>query len=265
MDNQSFFSKPHVQTLATIALVGVILALASYAYYTLKQSEGVYTGATVITVQGEGEVYAVPDIGTFSFSVLAEGTDANEAQSKSAESINAIVAALGEAGVEDKDIKTENYMLNPKYTYPTSVCSPNGYCPPYQEPVMDGFEVSQTITVKVRDTAQAGDLISKVGTLGATNISSLQFTVDDEGAIKAEARALAIADAKEKADQLSKDLGVRIVRMTGFWEDQGGMYPMSPSMNYAAGDMAQREVKVADMPTGENQTRVTVSITYEVK
>jgi uncharacterized protein YggE len=129
---------------------------------------------------------------------------------------------------------------------------------------MDGFEVSQMITVKVRDTAKAGDLISQVGTLGATNISGLQFTVDDEGAIKAEARALAIADAKEKADQLSKDLGVRIVRMTGFWEDQGGMYPM-PAMDYAVGSMARAETKVADMPTGENQTRVTVSITYEVK
>ena len=63
MEGKSFFGKEYVQVLLTIALVGVIAALASYAYYTLKQSEGVYTGATTITVQGEGEATAVPYIG----------------------------------------------------------------------------------------------------------------------------------------------------------------------------------------------------------
>lgn len=264
MDSKSFFSKEYVQVLVTLALVGVIAALSSYAYFTLKQSEGVYTGATVITVQGEGEVMAKPDIGVFSFSVLAEGKDAAEAQTKSAESINAILAYLKEAGVEEKDVKTDNYYLNPKYKYEDKPCVSFTYCPP-TDPVMDGYEVSQTVTVKVRNLDKSGELISKAGEKGATNISSLQFTIDDETALKTEARTKAIADAKEKADILAKDLGVKLVRMTGFWEDQGSYYPMSERA-YGGYDAMSADMKVVpEMPIGENTITTTVSLTYEVK
>lgn len=264
MESQLFFSKPYVHVLLTIVLVGVIASLGAYAYYTLKQTEGVYTGATSISIQGEGEVDIRPDIGTFSFSVLAEGVDAKTAQTKSAESINAIIASLKEAGVEEKDIKTENYTLNPKYTYEDKVCAPYSYCPP-SNPKIDGYEVSQSVTVKVRDLDKAGDLISLSGEKGATNISSLQFTVDDESKAKAEARAEAIADAKKKADELAKDLGVKLVRMTGYWEEQGGGYPM-PEYGYG-GDMMMesKQAMSADMPVGQNVVKAVVTITYEVK
>lgn len=263
MEGKSFWGKEYVHVLLTIILIGVIVALAAYSYYTLKQSEGVYTGAAVITVQGEGEVFAKPDLGQFSFSVLAEGKTATEAQTKSAESMNAVIAYLKGAGVEEKDIKTENYYLNPKYRYETQVCTPT-YCPP-SNPVIDGYEVSQMVIVKVRDLAKSGELISGVGDKGATNISGLSFTIDDENAIKAQAREKAIADAKEKAQKLAKDLGVRIVRMTGYWEDQGGYYPMY-DRGYG-GDMAVAEsaAMAPDMPIGENEIRSTVSITYEIK
>jgi hypothetical protein len=266
MDGKSFFAKEYIQVLLTIILIGVIVALAAYAYYTLKQSEGVYTGAAVITVQGEGEVFARPDLGEFSFSVLAEGTDAAQAQTKSAESMNAVLAFLKEAGVEEKDIKTANYYLNPKYRYEpaTTMCTAT-YCPP-SNPVIDGYEVSQTVTVKVRDLARSGDLISGVGDKGATNISGLSFTIDDETSIKAEAREKAISDAKTKADKLTKDLGVRIVRMTGFWEDQGGYYPVyDRSYGLGGASMAESAAIAPDMPIGENTIKSTVSITYEVK
>jgi len=263
MEGKSFFGKEYVQVLLTIVLIGIIVALASYAYYTLKQSEGVYTGAAVITVQGEGEVLARPDIGEFSFSVLAEGKTAAEAQAKSAESLNAALSYLKEAGVEEKDIKTANYYLNPKYRYEQTVCT-FSYCPP-SNPVIDGYEVSQTVTVKVRDLDKSGELISGVGDKGATNISGLSFTIDDETALKAEARAKAIADAKENADKLAKDLGVRIVRMTGYWEDQGYYQPMY-SRDYGGADMAMSEGAASpQMPIGENEIRSTISITYEVR
>lgn len=263
MEAKSFFGKEYVQVLLTIILIGIIVALASYAYYTLKQSEGVYTGATTITVQGEGEIMAVPDIGEFSFSVLAEGVDASEAQTKSAESINAILAYLSEAGVDESDVKTDNYFLNPSYRYDTVPCTFGMYCPP-SDPVIDGYEVSQTVTVKVRDLERAGELISGVGERGATNISSLRFTIDDETELKAQAREEAIVNAKEKADQLAEDLGVRIVRMTGFWEEQGSYYPMMEKA-YGGMSMDSAESVAPQMPTGENEIKSVVSITYEVK
>lgn len=264
MDNSSFLKKGYVQALMTLVLVGAVASLGAYAYYTMKQSGGIAPGATTITVQGEGKVQAVPDIGVFSFSVLADGKYAAEAQSKSATANNAIIATLKENGVEEKDIKTENYNLNPKYKYSDTVCRSGMYCPP-SNPVIDGYEVSQTVTVKVRALDKAGDLISKAGEKGATNISNLSFTTDDVTVIKAQAREKAIVDAKKQADALAKSLGVQIVRMTGFWENDGAMYPMAERAFSADAMMSKSGGVTPQMPLGENEIKSSVSITYEIR
>ena len=217
MNPQSFLSLWYVRALLVLVLIGVVTSLFTYTNLTAKQAQYSMIGPTTISVRGEGEIFARPDIGQFSFAVRAEGEDAASAQELSAESVNAIVEYLKEAGVEEKDIKTQNYNLNPRYRYEERVCVSGSFCPPGEQ-VVDGYEVSQSVVVKVRDIDRAGDLISGVGDRGATNISSLQFTIDDETVLKAEARAEAIADAMEKAEQLADDLDVKLVRMVGFWK-----------------------------------------------
>ncbi len=267
MESQSLFSYGYMRWLAAAVLVMAVLALAAYAQATWDLvGQGQY-GPTTISVQGEGEVLAKPDIGTFSFSVRAEGVDAAAAQEASAEDTNAILAFLDSEGVEEKDVKTQNYNLNPKYRYEERVCVSGSFCPP-GERVIDGYEVNQSVTVKVRDLDAAGDLISGVGERGATNISSLQFTIDDESTLEAEARAKAIADAKTKAKLLAKDLDVKLVKIAGFYEENGGFggemyFAESRTMNL---EMAMDEAKFSpELPTGENMIRRVVNITYEVK
>jgi len=265
MDFRTFMALWYVRLLVVLALAGLVASFGAYTYQTMKTAKYQYMGPTTINVRGEGEVFAKPDIGSFSFSVRAEGEDAAVAQTKSAEAINAILAYLKEAGVEEKDVKTTNYNLYPTYNYGESrVCPWGQYCPPV-DPVIDGYEVSQTVTVKVRDLDKSGDLISGVSGKGATDISGLSFTIDDESSLKAEARELAIAEAKEKAKQLADDLGVRIVRMVGFYEEEG--YPMPYYGGYGGMEMSMsKDAMVApSMPTGENTITSTVNITYEIK
>lgn len=266
MDFRTFMSLWYVRALLVLALVGLVAAFGAYTYQTLKTAKYQYMGPTTINVRGEGEVFAKPDIGSFSFSVRAEGVDAAEAQTKSAEAINGILAYLTEAGVEDKDVKTTNYNLYPTYNYGEDrVCAWGQYCPPI-DPVIDGYEVSQTVTVKVRDLDKSGDLISGVGGKGATDISGLSFTIDDESELKAEAREKAIVEAKEKAKELAKDLDVRIVRMVGFYEEEN--YPMPYYGGYGGAEMAMSKDSMGSapgMPTGENTIKSTVNITYEIK
>ncbi len=206
-------------------------------------------------------MFAKPDIGQFSFSVRAEGDDAAAAQEQSATAMNEILAYLTEAGVAEADVKTTGYYLNPKYVYEDRICPAGSFCPP-GSPVADGFEVSQSIEVKVRDLDSSGELIAGVGERGATDISSLQFTIDDESNLKAQARDEAIADAKAKAEVLADSLGVRIVRMIGYYEEE--FYPP-----YYAADMAMERSAVGGMapsvPTGENSISSNVNITYEIR
>lgn len=261
----SFLSSAFNRFLVTVILVGAIVALGAYAYLTLKQANQWNSGPTTINVLGTGEVTARPDIAQFSFSVRAEGTDAAAAQEKSGTVINTLNEYLKEQGIDEKDIKTENYTLNPKYKYESKPCMMNSYCPP-GNPVIDGFEVSQTITVKVRAIDKAGTLLAGVGDKGATDISGLNFTVDDNAKLKADARTLAIADAQAQADTLASDLKVKLVRMISYYED-------TPMMPYAGGygapmmdsAMGAKSFESVAVPTGENKVVSTVTLTYEIK
>lgn len=258
--------------LVVFAVYGAVLALSALKNY--RYIGGGY--GNVITVSGEGEVFAVADIAQFGFSVVAERATLTEAQDASAESINAIIAYLREAGIEERDIKTTNYSANPRYEYrdaAVSYPSTGGGMEPAIMPVWDGgdtrvlvgYEVRQNITVKVRDTDTVGDVVTGVGSRGATDIYGPDFTIDDSDELEREARELAIEDARNKARDLAKDLDVRLVRVVSFSENGGGYYPMyarsEMSMDSAGGGMAV----APELPAGENRVASHVTITYEIR
>ena len=255
-----------MRTVAFIIGIMAIIALGAYTYHTIKVSQYMYSGPTSITVTGVGEVVATPDIATFSFNVNEKADDAVTAQNQAKQTMDAIVAYLKNAGIEERDIKTEYYNLNPRYEYPEVVCTAFG-CPPQGEPTLIGYEVTQSVSVKVRDTAKAGELLSGVGAQGAKNVSSLSFTIDDTKALEAEARTMAIEDAKQKAEELAENLNARLVRINGYWEEQNGGYP--PPMPYygkGGADMAMSEsLQAANLPTGENKITTRVNISYEIR
>lgn len=260
------FQDTQVKTILKLVGVAAIIALLSYTYYAFVQAQQVNNFPVSINVEGKGEVFVKPDIASFTFTVSAKESDAQKAQEAQDKTMSDINAYLKEKGVEEKDVKTTSYSMNPRYEYPDTRCF-DGYCPPQGEPKVIGYEVSQSVTVKVRKTEDAGMLIAGVGEKGAENVGGLSFTIDDEEKYKAEARALAIADAEEKGAELADKLDVTIVRMTGYWENNvppvygyGGGMAMDMAMTKEAAMPVSMEV-----PMGENTITVMVNITYEVE
>ena len=266
MNEQSLQTTNWFKVLIGIGLIGAITALFAYTYLTLQQAKGTYTGEVTISVNGTGEAVAVPDIGQFTFDVRTEAETADVAQSQNAETTNTILAWLKEQGVAETDIRTNSYNLNPRYQYEERICSAGGYCPP-GERVLTGYEVRQSVTVRIQDLDTASTLIGGVGEQGATNISSLTFTIDDEDALQAEARSEAITDAKAKAEVLASELGMKLGKLVGFHEQgPGGPIP------YGLGGDMMEERAVADgmatapaLPRGENEIVTNVSMTYRLK
>ena len=260
---QNFFETKPNQLLISLVLLMAVVALGAYAYLAFKQAENLWGGPTTITVSGEGEMVAVPDVGQFSFAVEAKGDDAATAQSVSAEQINEILTYLIGEGVEEKDIKTESYNLFPRYRYEERICPVGSFCPS-GDPIMDGFTVSQSIQVKVRDLTEAGALIAGVGERGATNLRGLNFAVDDTSKMEADAQALAIADAQAKAVVLAQALGVRIERMTGFYAEENGPMPYGGVRDEMM--LEAKSVMVApEVPAGEQKMIKRVNVTFAVK
>lgn len=248
-----------------------LLVLAAFLFaQTIKTfAEYPYIGAGIqptntISVSGEGEVFAVPDIAQFTFSIEEDGETPEEAQAKATERVNTALAFVREAGVEEKDIKTSYFNLTPRYESVRRVCPPQEPCPTDQKLV--GFRVNQTIEIKVRDTTKAGTFVAGLANVGVQNVNGPNFTIDDDEVLRSEARTLAINDAKKKAKVLAGQLDVALVRIVQFSED-GGNYPPMP---YARQSMDMMESaggapKAPDMPVGENQIRTQVTITYEVR
>ncbi len=248
---------------AVVVVLGAFLAVQAIAgVMQLRYIGAGVAAANTITVSGHGENVGVPDIATFTFSVVSEKSDVASAQADATAKANATTAYLKSAGVDEKDIKTSDYSVQPQYDYINQACT-NGYCPGGRQ-VLRGYEVRQTTTVKVRDTAKAGTLLAGVADKGATEVGGLNFTFDDPTAVQTEARNKAIADAKQKADVLAKQLGVSLVRVTAFNESSGGGYPVP--MAYASGTSLQAKDAVApEISVGQNKVSDDVSITYEIR
>lgn len=251
-----------------VVVLGVFLiAQAAGGIMNLRYIGAGIPPANTISVSGQGEAFAVPDMGSFTFSVVSDKPTVTAAQTDATAKINAVTAYLKSAGVDEKDIKTTGYSVYPQYEYQNASCpsSSSGatvYCPPGRQ-VLKGYEVRQTTEVKVRDTAKAGELLAGVGGKGATEVSGLSFTVEDETGVEGEARGKAIADAKTKANALAKALGVSLVRIVSFNESNNAPDPVYYGMGASAMDS-----KVASAPaisTGENKTISNVTITYEIR
>jgi len=249
-----------------LAVFLVSLTVLSVIFIINQIKESKYIGRdniqrSTINVTGTGEINAIPDLGTISFSVITIADTADEASEENTEKMNNIIGIVKEFGVKEKDIKTTNYSLYPQYDY-------NDEDDYYWQPIdkereIVSYRASQTLTVKIRDIDDSGEIIKAATKAGADQIGGLNFTIDDEDELKIEARELAIKDAKEKAEILANQLGVKLIKIMYFSENS---YPYYDDYRYGKGEMSMDMGGGAtpSIEPGENTVRSTVSITYEI-
>lgn len=247
-----------------VVLVVLAIFLGAQALGSLKGLGAVEPVYNSISVNGEGEVVAIPDVATFSFAISVDANVVSDGQRQVTEKMDAILDGLKSMGIEENDIKTINYSIWPKYSFEPTICSPT-FCPPSRQ-VQDGYTISHNVSVKVRKTEEAGSALALVGENGATNISSISFTVDDMEEVLDEARAKAIADAKDKAKNLAKELDVRLVRVVSYHDNnQGGPVPYYQE---GFGGDAVRDLSqgpAPKIPVGENKVVMNVTVIYEIR
>lgn len=259
------FNDSRLITFARAALIVLTVYLAVLALSVIKGLPFIGSGvpaSNTISVSGKGEVFAVPDTAEFTTSVIETAKDVKTAQDAAAKKANAIIAYVKSAGVSEKDIQTTDYNISLQYDYQGGrVCS-GGYCPPGKQ-VLSGYQVSETLSVKVRDTNKAGDILAGVGGKGASSVSGLSLTIDNQDKLEGDAREKAITDAKGKAAELAKSLGVSLVRIVGFSED--GNTPIFYEKVAGLGMSADSAVPAPEIATGQNKITSNITLTYEIR
>lgn len=221
---------------------------------TLALDPSSTTPEHTISVSGTGTVTLQPDVADLHLGVLASKSTVKAAQAAAASSMTGVIAALKALGIDVKDIQTSNVSLQPTYDYT------NGNNPPR----ITGFQMSNSVTVTVRDLTRLGAAIDNSLAAGATSLDSVNFRVNDETAAESQARQAAMTEARAKADTLAASAGVTISGVASIAETSSPIgVPMPYAMTGAAApDMAKLATPIQ---SGTNDVTITVSVVYLIK
>lgn len=247
-----------------------LLVVFLAVYLGIVHAVKIYTNSInphTIVVMGTGEINAVPDISVVSFTVRSSDTngDTQKLQADLSSVTANLFPKLKALGIDEKDIETTNYSVNPKYG--SQDCSSKVqtmiYPPrPCNTSVVVGYEASESVNVKIRDTQNVGKVLAAIAEAKITEVNGPNFQIDNPEKLKADARAKAIADAKDKAKVLAKSLGVRLDKIISFSDNDGGYYPMM--YKASAMDVGGEASSAPNIAAGEQKITSNVSITFEI-
>src|SRR4051794_18526137 len=233
-----------------VLMLGAALPAAAEAQPTAAITQSI-AGAR-LDVSATGEVTRVPDLAIITAGVVTRQATATAAIQAAANRMDRVLAALGRAGIESRDIQTSNISLNPEYRYPEN-----------QAPQLVGYTASNQLTIRFRDIRNSGKILDTLVSEGANQINGPNLTIDKPEAALDEARAKAIAIGRARADLYARGLGMRVVRVVSVSES-GGSYPVPPPMPVMmeARMSAGADTKVVP---GEQKLQVTLAMTFELQ
>ena len=206
-----------------------------------------------IVVTGEGEAAVAPDMALLSLGVMREAATAREALDANNRAMAEVIAAMKELGVAERDLQTAAIQIVPRYNYSNR---PDGT----QNAELVGYQVTNTLSVRVRDLKRTGEILDRAVTLGVNQGGGVVFSNDDPSATITEARKKAVADAAAKAWPLAEAAGVGLGKVLEISE-QAFMPPPMP-MEAKTFDRAMSAVPVE---AGENAYRVQVNVIFALE
>lgn len=243
-----------MMTLVVILLVYVIVWVGTVIRNNIKAYMHIGfadRAERTLTVSADAKVTAAPDIAMTTIGMVATGESVEEAQQINTTVINELIARLQALGIADADIQTANYNIYPQYNYTET-----------EGRVLQGYEVNQSVTVKIRNLDNANSVLALAGQVGANSVSGLEFIIDDREIYRTQAREIALEKAGEKAKVLAHTLGVGLVSVVSYEEYEGGSdfvprYAVESSVGLGGG--------IPDIQSGSTDVVMNVNVTYEIR
>jgi hypothetical protein len=206
-----------------------------------------------IWVSGSGSVWVTPDITNLRLGIVAQTDTVAEAQEDAAVAMNDVLDVLGEQGIDEDDIQTTRFSIQ-QLTRWDSV---------KDEQVVTGYQVTNIVSVKIREVESTGTVIDAVAQAGGdlTRVDSISFSVDEPEDYYDEARELAMEDATDKAKQLADLADVKLGTPLYVTESN----PYTPYVQYDSYVRAPAaEGVTTSISPGELEITVDVQVAYEI-
>jgi uncharacterized protein YggE len=203
-----------------------------------------------ISVSGQGEASGAPDLATVSLGVEAVRDTVQAAREDAAAAMNQVIAVLRDRGIEDQDVQTSFFNIYPMYDRDGQNIT--------------GFQVSNQVTVKIRDLNAVGSIIDKVVAAGGnlTRFQGVSFSIESPKPLEEQARAAAVADLMAKANQLANLTSIQLGSLVSISES-GGVPDAMPVAERAA--LAQDTASVTPIVPGEVDVRVNLEATFAIE
>jgi uncharacterized protein YggE len=201
-----------------------------------------------IVVTGEGKVSVAPDIAQVRSGVTTRGKTVQEASEANSRAMTAILTALTESKIPQKDVQTAQLSIQPVYASPK----------PGEERKLTGYSVGNHVVVTIKPIERVGDVLDQMIAAGATEVSNVEFLVSDPSKALDQAREAAIADARRKAEVYARAAGVMLGRVVSIEEGSGVSAPMP---RRALAQAASMQIPIAP---GENTLHATVTMVFEI-
>lgn len=249
----------------TIKFLSIIFALGilSWAYLNYRQAQNISNPERVITFSAEGKVFAKPDIAKISFSVITQGEKAETVQLENDQKMTALIDFIKKEGIKSEDIKTIGYYLNPQYDYSWCLEGKNDHrqCPPK----IVGYELNQTVEIKIRDFDKVNKIVGGLSEKGANQITNVSFEIDDIEDYKNLARIEALNKIEKRVKLISQKTSIKLGKIINISES--GIYPpvYRVSQEMAKGLSSPQPAPEAQIEPGLQEITVTLSVSYEIK
>lgn len=245
-------NKEIIQTYATcivITLAALFIINAADISYPLTITST--TRSSELSVVGEGKVEIVPDTASVNLGISVNDAPTVESAQSQIDTVNnALIASLKGLGVDETDIKTSNYSINPSYNY-------DG-----REQQINGYSSNASVTVKTKDIDLVPQIISAATASGANQVNGVNFSIDDPAAFRSQARTLAIENAKKEAASLAKELGIKLGKVTNIVESSSGA-PQPFYKSAMAYDELSIESSAPEIEPGSQTITSTVTLYFE--
>jgi hypothetical protein len=232
--------------LATAALLVPLLALEAAWLPAAAEDRA---PARTVTVSATAQIAVEPDMARISTGVTTEAETAKEALAQNSAVMTRLVAGLKESGIEAADIQTTSFDVAPRYTNPRDG----------QAPVIDGYRVTNQVQVTARDLDRLGEVLDKLVSLGANQVSGLSFEASKAITLTDEARADAVKIALRRAKIIAAAAGAEVGEVISMAEDAPQFVPMAAPMARAM------KAEAVPIERGTEMLEARVTVTWALK
>jgi uncharacterized protein YggE len=199
----NFCGAPIMNRLLRASIFLTVIFYVSSALAQQQQAE-----PPLITVTGQAEVKVPPDEVVFTLSVVKVNKDLLVAKEENDRSVRSIMELTRRYNIAQQDVQTDYIGVSPKYREVRRRGAVVGE--EEAERIFEGYEVSKTVVIRLRDIKRFENLLSDILKAGVDRVRDIDFRTSEIRKYKDDARAMAMRAAREKALALTKEIGQTI-------------------------------------------------------